>query len=78
MPQTNRFRVVLSSRTTRQYSFSHAVHQPGFSMPYSAPENYTPQPHYDSKNDVFSLGVIMYELFFDKYPFFLHDEDLRR
>jgi serine/threonine protein kinase len=47
-------------------------------MPYSAPENYTPQPHYDSKNDVFSLGVIMYELFFGKYPFYLHDEDLRR
>jgi serine/threonine protein kinase len=46
-------------------------------MPYSAPENYNFQDSYDSKNDVFSLGVIMYELFLGNYPFYLHDETLR-
>jgi serine/threonine protein kinase len=46
-------------------------------MPYSAPENYNFMESYDSKNDVFSLGIIMYELFIGKYPFYFHDEELR-
>lgn len=54
-------------------SFPYLDHQPGFSVPYSAPENYKFPQHYTHKNDVFSLGIILYELFLSKYPFNFFD-----
>jgi serine/threonine protein kinase len=52
-------------------------HQPGFSVPYSAPENYNFSTTYTHKNDIFSLGIILYELFLSKFPFFSYDEKKR-
>jgi serine/threonine protein kinase len=43
-------------------------------MPYSAPENYNFPATYDHKNDVFSLGIILHELFLSKYPFYLSND----
>jgi serine/threonine protein kinase len=43
-------------------------------MPYSAPENYRPQEHYDYKNDVFSFGVILHYLLTSRYPFYFYSE----
>jgi len=47
-------------------------------MPFSAPENYKGCQTYTYKNDVFSLGVIMHEMFIGKYPFYLHSPDLQK
>jgi serine/threonine protein kinase len=46
-------------------------------MPYSSPESYFPSGHFDQKNDVFSLGVIAYELLYGHYPFFLSNHATR-
>lgn len=55
---------------------SYVDHEPGFTMPFSAPENYEGYKTYSYKNDVFSVGVIMHELFLGKPPFYFHSEKL--
>lgn len=46
-------------------------------MPYSAPEIFKLPDTYNYKNDVFSLGVIMHEMFLGKYPFYFNSDSLR-
>lgn len=49
---------------------------PGFTHPFGAPECYYPTdlrifgPH----NDIFSLGVISFQLLFSRLPFYCHDQ----
>jgi serine/threonine protein kinase len=49
-------------------------HNPGFTQPYSAPEIYNCPAHYSSPSDVFSLGVILYEILLSRFPFYLHSD----
>lgn len=49
-------------------------HNPGFTQPYSAPEIYNCPNHYSSPSDVFSLGVIIYEMLLSRFPFYLHSD----
>jgi len=45
-------------------------HRPGFTIPYSSPEIFSDETDcFTSKSDVFSLGVIFYELIYGRYPF---------
>jgi len=46
-------------------------------MPYSAPETYYPSGKFSDKNDIFSLGVVAYEIFYKKFPFYLFNEATR-
>lgn len=55
----------------------HIDHHPGFTMPFSAPENYNMPQKFTHKNDVFSLGVILHEFFFDRFPFYIANEKNR-
>lgn len=57
------------------------MRRPGFSVPYSAPENYTyveNKTTYSYKNDIFSLGVIMHELTTNNHPFFFSSQSTKR
>ena len=51
--------------------------KPGFTLPYSAPQNYLLQESYTSKNDVFSLGAILHQFFYTKLPFYMFSQKKR-
>ena len=42
---------------------------PGFTVPYSSPELFSNSKSFSSKSDVFSMGVIFFELLYNKSPF---------
>ena len=50
---------------------------PGFTMPYSSPEIYYPIDSgcFSEKNDIFSMGVIAYEMFNQRLPFYFYDPE---
>jgi serine/threonine protein kinase len=45
---------------------------PGFTVPYSCPELYSDHRSYTSKADIFSIGVIFYEMLYSRCPFDIH------
>ena len=46
------------------------AYKPGFTIPYSSPEIFSNETKYfTSKSDVFSLGVIMFEVLYGCFPF---------
>jgi serine/threonine protein kinase len=46
-------------------------------MPYSAPETYSSDCTFNEKNDIFSFGVMAYEILFNKFPFFVYKDSDR-
>jgi hypothetical protein len=50
--------------------FAYSGHKPGFTIPYSSPEIFSNESKYfTTKSDVFSLGVIMFEMLYNAFPF---------
>lgn len=43
-------------------------YRPGFTVPYSPPEIFQPQVLYHSKLDVYSFGMMLCEVVFERYP----------
>jgi len=46
-------------------------------MPYSSPESYHKTKDFTFKSDVFSFGVIMYNLLTSKHPFYVYSDKER-
>lgn len=51
------------------------LHKPGFTIPYSSPEIFSNETkNFTSKSDVFSLGVIMFEVLYLAYPYDIFEQ----
>lgn len=61
----------ITPKFAREVLSPNPEHRPGFTIPYSPPEIYTNEDHqpFTSKSDVFSLGIIMYEILYNSRPF---------
>jgi hypothetical protein len=60
---------IIKTFAARVHIFAILDYKPGFSAPYNAPEIYDDVIDFSDKNDVYSIGVILYELFYNEYPF---------
>lgn len=49
----------------------------GYTMPFCSPEHFARKESFTMKQDVFSLGIIMYRIIFGDYPFFSSEELLK-
>ena len=46
-------------------------YQPGYTIPYSSPEVFNNKTgKFTSKSDVFSFGILMYELLYNKFTYY--------
>lgn len=45
----------------------------GFTFPFCSPEYFERKSNFTSKQDIFSLGMIIWRLVFNDYPFFASD-----
>ena len=55
--------------------FSNLEYKPGFTIPYSSPEIfYNENHHFTTKSDVFSLGVMMFEILYNTFPYDIFED----
>lgn len=55
------------------YIPSHSAYKPGHTVPYSPPEVFNRKTACTSKSDVFALGVLLFEMLYNSYPFDFFD-----
>jgi serine/threonine protein kinase len=48
--------------------------KPGHTVPYSSPEVHASADHYTIKSDLYSFGIILFEILYGRHPFALHLE----